>query len=379
MRKLKSRLITTRISKDNIRFSKEGLEKMGAQINSGDKIMPCNINHDTNKQIGFVVPGTAQLVKLPDGEYAIEAEINLYETEEERLKYYVSFNEKEEEVILEDLKIKALKKEDISCPTYRLQNNIFDISQVFYPQDRDSLFIVSDPKIIFSKGILINENILVLFHAFLRRGFSEPNAYNKRVIEKLREIKLRNPNIQLAFLVNPHTISFKSEFKEVIECDYAWGPKIPRSLSNLTEGVTKYMSNEKDRAMDNLLATEFWWHKQEKDIMELEIEELRDKSVYLLRNKQAHFVLRYAHLQYDKRKDKVIHLDCAIRIYPADKYDERLNKNDISKANKKDSTRIKLFKLDGIINLKDAFDVLSLFFMNNSDVRAYLELVPEDD
>lgn len=378
MIKLKGRLITTHITRDNIRFTKEGLEKGIAQINSGDKIMPCNINHDSNKQVGFIVPGTAKLIELPDGEYAIEAEINIYETEEERLKYYVSFNENESEVFLDSLKIKALKKEDINCPTYRLQENIFDISKVSPLQDKEGLFIVSDPKIILSKGILINEDILVLFHAFLRRGFSEPNAYNKRVIEKLREIKLRNQNIRLSFLINPFTISFKSEFKELIECDYAWGPKIPRDLSNLREGVTKYISSEKDKAMDNLLATEFWWRKQERYIMELEIEELRDKLMYLLRDNHPYFPLRYAHLQYDKKVDKIIHLDCAIRIYPAEKYNGRLNKNDISKATKKDSVRIKLFKLDGIMEAKDAFDVISLFFMNNSDVRDYLELAPEE-
>lgn len=375
MKKMIGRLITTHKTRDNIYFSKEALQSVIKQINSGDKIMPFNINHNFNRQIGFVIPGSAKLIQLEDGEFAVEAEINIYETNEERLKFFVDVGQKQEKVVLDSLMISAIKMWDTNCPTYLLEKTIFSILNIKPNLDDEGLLMILNPSEIYAKGILIDNKHIVLFNHFLRRGFSEPNAYNKRLIDKLIDLKIHLPTIRLSFLIVPIAISFKSEFKDMIECDYAWGPKLPLDLSLLKEGVTKHLANEEDKSMENLIATDFWWKTKDINTMELQIEELRDKSTFLCKDgsKSKYFPLKYAHLQFDKVQKKIVHLDCAIRIYSEEEFDLRLGLNDMSKANKQSSKRIKLFKLDGIFEPKDAFDILSFFFINNSDVRNYLE------
>ena len=375
MLRLKSRLITTHLTRDNIKFSKEALESCVKQINDSDKIMPFNVNHDSTRQIGFVVPGSAKVIQIGDGEFAVEAEVNVYETSEEKISHFVDVIQKKEIVELESIG-KCTKIEDTNCPTYWLNKSLFKILKISPKLNKDKLLILNSAKNLCQKGIIINDEYIVKFHNFLRRAYSEPNAFNKRLIDKIKELKINNPDLEISFLVTPTSVSLKDEFKESFEFDYAWGPKIPISLNQLKEGVTQHIASEKDKSMENFDKTEFWWHKSSDSLMTLELEEIRDKSRYLTHpeNKDKYYPLKYGHLQYNKNSDKIIHLDCALRIYPEDKFDIRRNTNDISKVSKEYSDRIKLFRIDGKLNVKDAFDVISLFFQGNSDVREYFDL-----
>lgn len=376
MLKMKGRLITTHLTKDNIQFTKEALEGCVKQINESDRIMPFNINHDLTRQIGFVVPGSAKIIELDDGEFAVEAEINVYESKEEQIRFFVDVRQKEEKIKLAELNVDCIKREDTNCPIYWLNVSVFEILKEEPNLNKDGLLILAKPEYLLQKGIRINDKIIVTFHNFLRRSLSEPNAYNKRLIDKIRETKVRNPQIVISFLVVPAAISLNLEFKEYLECDYAWGPKIPKDLSTLKEGVTQYVASEMDRSIENIDKTDFWWHKDNATTMALEIEETRNKERFLVHSseKTKYFPLRYSHLQYDKVSKKIIHLDCAMRVYSEDKFDLRLIANDISKVPKSDADRMKLFRIDGEIDSKDAFDILSLFFYGNSDVRKYFEL-----
>ena len=374
MLKLNCRLITTRISKDSIQFTKESLEGLIKQINTSNKRMPFNVNHNFNRQIGFVIPKSAKLIKLDDGEFAVDAEAALYENQKEYKSYFVTYERPVELVSLPKILGQCSKHEDTNCPTYHTQKPIFDIIQVA-PEFDEGLLKVKSPDCILQKGILIDKEYLVNYHNFLRRAHSRPNAFSWRLINKIREVMKKNSELRVYFQIIPNEISLKSEFRDSLEFDYSWGPKIPKKLDNLKVGVTQHASSKKDRELENLEKTDFWWKQTNDDLMELQIEELRNKSRHLVQpktNKKA-YPLKYAHLQYDKKSKKINHLDCALRIYLEDKFDERLQKNDISLVSKKDCDRLKLFKLQGQIDAKDAFDILSFFFENNSDVRQYFE------
>ena len=371
---MKGILITTHLTRDNIKFTKEALNDCVRQINDSDKIMPFNINHDFTRQIGFVVPGSAKLIRLKDGEFAVEAEINVYENAKEELNHFVDIRREPENVDL--VKIgKCLKIEDTNCPSYWLNKPIFEILNIEPRVNKDKLLILDNAKNLCQKGIVVNENYIVNFHNFLRRSYSEPNAFNKRLIDKIKELKIKNPKLEIAFLAIPTAISLKEEFKEVFELDYAWGPKFPRDLNQLREGVTQHIASDKDKLLEDLDKTEFWWHKDDDILMALEIEETRGKKRYLVHpeKKLKGFPLKYGHLQYDKDADKVTHLDCALRIYTEEEFDLRISANDISKISKENSDRVKLFRIDGELDKKDAFDIFSYFFYNNSDVRKYFE------
>jgi hypothetical protein len=103
----------------------------------------------------------------------------------------------------------------------------------------------------------------------------------------------------------------------------------------------------------------------------------KGSKVILLGDPFASVELQYIYivdiytLQYDKTHN-IIHIDCALIIYSEDRYDDRLTKNDVSKAGK-DSERIKLFRIDGEINPKDAFGVLALYYYNNFEIRKYFD------
>lgn len=369
---MKGRILTTHVTRDNIKFSKEELDKCIEQINNGSRILPFNINHDTNRQIGFIVPGSAKLIQLNDGEFAVDALVNIYENVEEKLKYYVDVRQKEDEVEIDILKTKALRRDDTNCPTYWLSTDFFSLSGIKPNFDDEGLLILDDAKNLFQKGLLIKNDFILILNRFLRRGFSEPNSFNKRLIDKIREIKIRCPWLVISFSVIPNSVSLKKEFVESAEFDYAWGPKLPKDISSLKVGVTRHTVSDSDRIFENILYTDFWWHEYHNNLMALEIEEMRDSSCYLVKESNKLIPLKYCHSIYKKETGKIVHLDLSIRIYPEDLYKTRSEQNNISYSGK-NSNEVKLLKIDGDMETKDAFDLISLFYYGNSDVRNYLD------
>ncbi|MBD3389618.1 hypothetical protein GF415_01545 [Candidatus Micrarchaeota archaeon] len=371
----KARVLTTHSTRDGSRLTKEDLERYVVQCNESKDRMPFNVAHDSTRQIGFIVPGSAVLVKLEDGEYAVEVEIRGYENDAERRAYCIEPRKKEVPTHMDSLKVNCTKRKDFNCYTYQLPASIFTLLGEKPNLNKDRLLVVDSPNYILDNGILVADDFVVNFHPFLRRSFSKLNAYNLRLINKVREVMIRNPQLNVSFSVIHDVVSLKSELSNYVEWDYVWGPKLPKDLSKLKTGITQHVASESDAFMENIELTDFWWHRASDSLMVLEIEETRNKTQHLSlpQDETKYFPLRYCHLHYDESNAMITHLDLAVRVYPEDKFDFRVSQNDISKSSKNDSDRVKLVRIDGALTPKDAFDIISLFFHGNSDVRQYFE------
>ncbi len=234
----------------------------------------------------------------------------------------------------------------------------------------DQLYVLMDDSRLFQNGILYDNDLILHFSDYLRRGFIYPNSYNLRLINYIKDFKRKFPRVIISFLLYYDKISLLSEYSMCFEEDYAWGPQMPKNLINLECGVTKYNSSETELKLNKILFTDFWWKKKDNsNIFELQIEDVFCDKLLI----DGFYPTRYVHLQFDLDKTKVIHFDLSIRLYDFENYNLRVSVNDISKINKKSSKRIKLIKFDGVIEEKDAFNIICLFYYNNKDVLNYFE------
>ncbi len=372
MRSEKVVMSTTHINKDGCKFPKEELEKSIEEINTRTIPLPFLNNHDFNRQIGFIIPKSARLESLKDGEFAIIVDVNIYETAEEKQKYYVKSFPDETQVNFPGMNLFALKNSDVHGFNYTFELNFPKYLGMELNYNKDGLLVINAADQIFQNGISIDKNYILRYIDLFRRRFSFPNAISLRLIEKIKELKNKYKDIEFSFNVNPNCISFVQDFKPYVELDFSWGPTKSLNFEKLKKDINKYNASEETRIYDNIIYTDFWWYERNKDILDLEIEELRDDSLILV---DGNIPCKYVHMEYSRSKKKIIHLDFAIREYNKEQYSDRLLKNDISYVakNENSSKRMKLIKIQGEIDPTDAFTLTCLFCATNPDVREYFE------
>lgn len=373
MQFIKRVLVSTRLTKDNIKFTKEALEKLIEQINTQENPMPLNISHDNTRPVGIIIKGSAKLIDLEDGEYAAIATGGIFESKEEfeeagfGKSQLIAIEDK-----LEDINENVWKMEkDVNNPTYVLRDK-FTVEAFDFELNEESMFLVDNFSKITQKGIKINDDYVAVYDNFFRRYYKFPNTFCLRLFNYTKKLLEDKKDIKFTVKLDPRKISKIAEYSEYIEQDYAWGPKLPKKLEELEEGVTKYTSSERVSEYEKILDVDFWWHKKNENLMTLEIEErISPEFIYSDELNGKGIPLRYCHLEYDIKNNKIIHLDFAIRFYEEDSYVNERFLGDISKCGKK-SKRIKLFRMDGDLEREEAFNLISLYYHNNEDVKEYL-------
>lgn len=239
--------------------------------------------------------------------------------------------------------------------------------------DKYNLVTIDDRFKLENHGVIFDGKHLIYYHPFLRR------FYNSNFVKTpifLREAAKKN-NLELKIAIDPLRITLPENLKNIFERDHWWGPKFSRANLNKAsfEGLSIYkrLKNELLEPWP-LERTEFFISNRKDGLKEIQIEEIVPHS----NNKHSDlfYLQKYAHLLWDKDKDAFIHFDVAIKVYNYNEHRKRIcqewkskNPNDEALV----SEKIKLFRLDGKIDIESTMNLLGDFFRYNELISEFFD------
>lgn len=248
----------------------------------------------------------------------------------------------------------------------RMFPNLFPTDET----DKRSLVPVSELDAI-GPGVFKMGELVVFAHRYFRRSLSQINNSNDAFLRRFFELK-GQPGLVLKIALDPDSVGLASSYLTPIELEYWRGPKFDDDLASIPVGVAVHKATTRERIFHGVERTEFFWHMQN-GMRSFECEELLDRETLGIGAEV--FGCRYAHSIIDAATSLPNHLDGAIRAYETEQYLDRID-TDISKAGKK-SRYVKLWRVDGPINLTAWKELVCDFFRGNSLPGEYLGGIPD--
>jgi len=163
----------------------------------------------------------------------------------------------------------------------------------------------------------------------------------------------------------------KEFLRHLVEFDTWYGPGFDRSkLDDPNEvGLTVLKRTPTLVAkifFDNVERTEFFWSYRD-GIKTFEVEGVSDESGLF----DTYYLNKYVHSERDVRTSILRHCDGAVKVYLKDDYNQRLN-TPIPRE-PRSFKRIKLFRIDGEIDVDKWLELLSQFFTGNEMIIEYFD------
>ena len=162
-----------------------------------------------------------------------------------------------------------------------------------------------------------------------------------------------------------------ADWQQTIELDTWYGPKFdPDILDDPNHKGLTVVGREYPTPLDQypLIKTEFLWKTNEgENVKTLEIEELSCPS----KPYDNWHINRYAHAERDIVKKTFRHFDGAAKVYRQNEYPARFEKT--MPNNSRPAHYLKLFRIDGTIDLSDWLSLLSMFYKGNEMVIEHFD------
>jgi hypothetical protein len=171
--------------------------------------------------------------------------------------------------------------------------------------------------------------------------------------------------IEVRLSLDEDVLAIPSSFQPMHEREYWWGPKFKGDPSAQLRGMTVHGPTKSD-TLNGLIRTEFWWYG--KNELTFEVEELIESSLPLS-NGEREKGMRFVHSIIDGKVSKSRHIDGAVRLYSSTQWDDRLATK-LTEFGKK-ATRKKLWRVDGLLNHADWYDLVHTFFRGNYTIGEY--------
>lgn len=234
--------------------------------------------------------------------------------------------------------------------------------------DSDNLLYIDDSFIMHDYGIEYRDHI-IQYHRLLRSKYlSFSNSkFLGRWISYFVKTKSSN-SFRIAVDHHGEVLS-KENYHQIYEFDTWHGPAF--DLNRLDDpnytGLTIVKRN-KNSLFENeykLDRTEFFWSHRN-GIKTFEIEEISENGQWY-----DHYLFnRYIHSERDVYKGNTRHLDGAIKVYLKDDYKNRF---DASLPDKGSHKKIKMWRVDGNIEIDNWINLISFFFDSNEMVYEYFD------
>jgi len=238
--------------------------------------------------------------------------------------------------------------------------------------DKNGLLAVDGDFILHHGGIEYKDYILH-YHQLLRRGYtSNPNFdFLGRLINYYNKTKSINT---LRIAIDHRRLMPKTFYTQIFELDTWYGP--PFNIDKLDDptavgfAIVKRNKNSLFELTNKLDRTEFFWSYNKKSVKTFEAEEISDLDYSF-----EHYIFnKYVHSERNIKEHKTFHLDGSVKVYFQNDYENRFDSNlpKEFKCHKK----IKLWRLDGEIDIKDWIDLISVFYKGNEMIIEYFN--PEE-
>ncbi|MDM1503937.1 hypothetical protein HX071_17300 [Myroides marinus] len=373
-------LVSDQKSKYETYFSISAMEDM---ILKGMIGVPMHLGHDMHRPIGimkslgiFFEPHLVQNIGvsfIPENDE--EKDDILRFKKHIHLSHVVTHVNENQDKLYNEVKSKL--KGDykyLKNSTLSILNN--DIVKRFFPKlkelsddEKSGLIKISDLETEFDykyQGIFVHKKLpLCIFcHQYFRRSLSRLNNFHYFFLDELLSHK-HNIDITIKIALDWDMIGYAPDVLESMEFEYWFGPKYNNDINQITNGLTKYSTDEFERNYYGISTTEFIW-KSNNELKEFELEELRENQSP---TEGDYYGCRYVHSIYDTSQSTFIHFDGAIRGYDSELYFQRID-NDMNEFGRKSQYK-KLFRVDGKLELKDWKSLLTTYMQDNPLIYEY--------
>lgn len=236
--------------------------------------------------------------------------------------------------------------------------------------DKRGLLQLTEEFTLMDGGIRYRDHVLH-YHQFLRRGFSSnPNFDFLGTLARYRNETGSQNSFRIA--IDHRRIMNFTDYRSGFEKDGWYGPRFNREKLDDPKsiGLTVIERLNPDSLLDQypVLKTEFLWKTNEgKSIKSLEIEELNSPK----RPYDNWHINRYLHAERDMENQVFRHFDGAAKVYPQDSYAERFLQT--MPTNTPCQNYIKLFRIDGQIDLDDWLSLIGMFYKGNEMIIQYFD------
>ena len=361
-----------------------GIEALAGAVAQAWEGTPMFVSHDYHRPLGISRPMGLQ---LHASRALLKGEIYFPTTEEEEAwvegfarqflaqKIYVVDSADEVALVapLDGLlsdKVEVWRRECVSVIDPGIAKRKFPSLFPTDETDKRSLVPISELDAI-APGVFRMGELVVFAHRYFRRSLSQINNTNDAFLRRFFELQ-GQPGLVLKIALDPDSVGLASSCLTPIELEYWRGPKFDDNLASIPVGVAVHKASRRERIFHGVERTEFFWHMQN-GMRSFECEELLDRET--LGIGADVFGCRYAHSIIDEATSLPNHLDGAIRVYKTDQYLDRIE-TDISKAGK-NSRYVKLWRIDGPIDLSAWKELVCDFFRGNSLPGEYLGGIPD--
>ncbi len=232
--------------------------------------------------------------------------------------------------------------------------------------DKDGLLNISDDFILYDGGIEYKKHILH-YHQLLRRGYtSNPNFdFTARFLQYYQKTK---PNNSFRVAIDHHRIMTKEFYSQIIELDTWFGPSFNKTKIDdpaaIGLTVVKRNKNSLFGLTNKLDYTEFFWSYRD-GIKTFEIEEISDQDYCF----EDYNFNRYIHSERDIENKVTRHIDGAVKVYLKNTYAGRKNSHIPKEI--KCYKKVKLWRIDGDIDLDSWINLISFFYKGNEMILEY--------
>lgn len=248
-----------------------------------------------------------------------------------------------------------------------------DASEVLktYPELRDTLdedgLLFVDRDLVLHDGGIEHRDHMLHYHPLLRRGYTaRPNFdFLGRLCRYHRETKPAN---SLRVAIDHRRIMPKEYYARIIEADTWYGPPFdPAKLDDPSVvGLTVVVRNKNSlfELTNHLDRTEFLWSYRY-GIKTFETEEISSAGYQF----DTYYLNRYVHSERAVGPGITRHLDGAVKVYLSDVYHDRVGSHLPKEA--RCFRKIKLWRIDGDIDLESWINLICFFFKSNEMLIEY--------
>lgn len=234
--------------------------------------------------------------------------------------------------------------------------------------DSDGLILLSELKKHFEyKGCGVfaakKSDFSLLLHPYLRRSLSRFNNFNTGFIDKLLQSDSDVSPVRVR--IEDSYIGYTPSYIDNVEFEFWFGPSYSDDIMSIPEGLTTYVPDETERFYNPVCKTEFLWENKDGK-RQFEMEEVAEDE---MPTNKGHYGCRYIHSFYDPVTGVFDHFDGAIRIYDENLMEERkvVNMNQMGHR----SQYVKLFRIDGKLQLSEWKGLITQYLKDNNDVYRY--------
>jgi len=236
--------------------------------------------------------------------------------------------------------------------------------------DEDNLLSINASLELLDGGIEYRDHVLH-YHQLLRRAYrANPNyGFLTRFARYYNSTKEKS---KFRIAIDHSRLWPKAFYESVLEMDAWSGPRFDASRLDDPNAVGLTVIGRSKPSMFNtnydLDQTQFLWSYDDKvGLKTLEIEELSSSGFCF----DSYYLNRYVHAQRDVKLGSLVHFDGAVKVYLRDMYQDRLSSRKMKEP--RSYNKVKLFRIDGDIDVANWIDLISFFFKGNEMIMEYFD------